>query len=122
MTPRWIHAAFCLIWLATAGVFAELAHDSYESTNTKLERFYRTFPHDAQIALNGINYARVMSDMADANNRNVNELEDSIRRSGKVQMRLNIFSAFMSVVGLVAQIGAFLHENRKHHQRTGQNQ
>jgi hypothetical protein len=114
MTPRWIHLTFCMIWLGTAIVFAVLARDSYESSNTKLERYYKTFPHDATVVISrSLDVSKTMEEMADANNRNVNKLEDSIHNSAVLSMWLNIVSFSMSIFGLVAQFGAYLHELRK---------
>jgi hypothetical protein len=110
------------VWLVTAGVFAGLAHDCYKSSGTTLERFYRLFPKDTVILVGGMNYAQVMSDMADANNRNVNNLEDSIRRSAKFQIWLNIVSFLMALIGLTAQIATFMEESRKHHQHARHHQ
>jgi hypothetical protein len=114
MTPRWIHFTFCMIWLGTAIVFAILARDSYESSNTKLERYYRSFPQGGIVIIGGtLDVAKTMQEMADANNRNVNQLEDSIHNSAVLAMWLNIFSFSMSVFGLVAQLGAYVCELRK---------
>ena len=114
MTPRWIHFTFCMIWLGTAIVFAVLARDSYESSNTKLERYYRSFPHGGSVIISGtLDIAKTMEEMADANNRNVNKLEDSIHNSAVLAMWLNIVSFSMAIFGLVAQFGAYIHELRK---------
>jgi hypothetical protein len=111
VTPRWIHLTFCAIWLVTATVFAILARDAYETSNTKLERYYRLFPQGGSIVINGdLDIVKTMGEMTDASNRNVNKLEDSMHESAVLSMWLNIVSFGMSVMGLIAQIGAYLHE------------
>jgi hypothetical protein len=114
MTPRWIHFTFCAIWLGTAIVFATLARDSYENSNTKLERYSKSFPRNSNVIIGGsLDIAKTMEEMADANNRNVNRLEASIHNSGVLAMWLNIVSFLMAVFGLLAQLGAYIHELRK---------
>ena len=113
MTPRWTHLAFCAIWLCTAVMFARLAVDSYGATKTDLTRFYVHFPPSATVTIMGVDLPRLVTRMAETNNDNVSKLEDSIRRSARLTFRLNLVSALMAIVGLVAQISVYIHEERR---------
>ena len=110
--PRWTHVIFCAIWLGTAIVFATLAVDSYGATKTELARFSVHFPMTGQAFLMGVDIPSTMTAMADTNNANVAALEKSIRDSAQLTFRLNVFSAVMAIMGLVAQIRVYRQDAR----------
>jgi predicted benzoate:H+ symporter BenE len=114
---RWPHLIFCAIWIATAVVFVRQAVDSYAATHISLARFQVHFPSWGSVSIMGVDVPKTMTAMADTNNANVAALEQSIRASASLTLRLNAFSAFMALVGLVAQIGAYRYDSRQRDDR-----
>jgi hypothetical protein len=110
--PKWTHAIFAAIWLVTALVFARLAYDSFEASKTSLARFSVQFPKWGTVKIMGIDLPEILTQMANTNNKNTDALEESIRSTAKLTLRLNTISFLMACMGLAAQIGVY-HRDRR---------
>jgi hypothetical protein len=72
------------------------------------------FPNNgASFGFNGVDIPKTLTDLAATNNANVAALERSIRDSAHLTLRLNLFSGFMSILGLIAQIRVYHQDTRK---------
>jgi hypothetical protein len=112
MTPRWIHASFCGIWLITAGVFFVLGADAQDSENTTLERFQPLRQRLGGIEMNGIDPIKELNNMGELTNSNIGKLETSIRHTARFQFWLNIISFFAALLGFGTQASAYVYETR----------
>lgn len=110
--PRWPHVVFGGVWLIAACVFGRLAYDAHASEATELTRFSFRIPSSFNVQLGSVRFQDVINGLAEAHDRNVAALEDSIRRSARTAFVLNIVSCFAALFGFIAQVGSYLHGSR----------
>jgi hypothetical protein len=110
MIMKWTHRIYCVIWLVTTGIFGVLAYESYQALHTTLLRFSTMMPTErVSVKLEGVDFGRAFNEIAEMTNKNIDALENSIRRTAKLTFVLNSISCFMAFIGFVAQI--FDHRN-----------
>jgi hypothetical protein len=103
---------FTLIWAVTFFVFFALAAASYRDQSTTLPGYAFLIPPAFNVQINGVKFQDVINGLAQSYNNNVAKLEESIRSNAHLTFCLNGLSAFMALLGFIAQMGQFRARSR----------
>lgn len=105
------------IWFIMACSSLYLANDARNLEKTKLAIYAPDIPkgYNLQFATTGkpISITGTINDIAKSHNRNVELLEKSIHQSARTSFMINLLSFVLSLLGLFAQVGSFIHEKKK---------
>lgn len=97
---------FIVIWISFAVIFALLAYDSHELTNTVLPRTSVRIPPSYNVQIGNVRFQDEINGLAEDVNRGIGELESSIRQNGKTSRAVNVVSLFLCITGAVAQFAS----------------
>ena len=95
---------FSIIWLVFLIFFLIMGYQSYMSVNTKLPRYSFEPPTSATMTLGGVDVAKSIEGIAKSHNEAVAKLEESIVNEAKTMTTINLISALLCLLGLIAQI------------------
>ncbi len=97
---------FILIWIIFAAIFARLVYDSHKSAETVLPRTSVRIPPSYNVQIGNVRFQDEINGLANDVNRGIEELESSIRQSGKTSKVVNLVSLFLCIAGAVAQFAS----------------
>lgn len=104
MKKKKLTIIFPLIWAAFFIIFSIMGYLSYQSVDTKLPRYVYEAPETVRVAVLKENILEVMENISRTHNTVVENLEKSIQGEAKTMLAINIVSAFLCLLGLLAQI------------------
>lgn len=103
--PSCVSCIFIMVWLVTAVVFLGLTIGARQTLSFTLARYSPGFPEaQGSAKLLGVDLVKTLTEMCEANNENVDRLEESLRGSAKLMFWLNLISFCAALAGLCAQV------------------
>ena len=94
---------FSIIWIMFSIFFFIMGCLSYQSVNTELPRYDCNNTGGASVSLGSMNIEETMRGIAQSHNMAVEKLEKSIRSEARTMTVVNFISAFLCILGFLAQ-------------------